>query len=111
MFNGKIVAPFLTKIAILFSVTLFAANVLHAQVSTGTIVGTVVDIRSPAFVTGINQVGHHYHFVSDGLKSGSHSLSFTIGAVTVEIQTLRPFSLWLPNDEPFIDATLPYIAN
>lgn len=71
------------------------------------IAGTAVDIRSPAFVSGINQAGHHYHFVSDDLKSGGHSLSFTTGQVTVEIQTLRRYSLWLPDDEPFVNATLP----
>ncbi|HXB70813.1 MAG TPA: acetolactate decarboxylase [Candidatus Acidoferrales bacterium] len=85
------------------------AQVLPTQVSfvSTNIVGTAVDIRSPAFITGINQVGHHYHFVSDDLKSGGHSLSFTTGAVTVEIQTLRRYSLWLPDDEPFVTVTLP----
>lgn len=71
------------------------------------IVGTAVDIRSPAFVSGINQVAHHYHFVSDDLKAGGHSLNFTTGQVTVEIQMLRRFSLWLPDDQPFLNATLP----
>lgn len=71
------------------------------------VVGTAVDIRSPAFVNGINQVAHHYHFVSDDLKAGGHSLAFTTGKVTVEIQTLQRYSLWLPNDEPFQNATLP----
>jgi len=70
--------------------------------------GTLVDIRSPAFVSGINQVSHHYHFVSDDHTAGGHSLSFTTGPVTVEIQTLRRYSLWLPSDEPFSNATLPY---
>ncbi len=74
------------------------------------VVGTVVDIRSPAFVSGINQVAHHYHFVSDDHASGGHSLSFTTGKVTVDIQILRRFSLWLPDDEPFQRATLPYVA-
>jgi acetolactate decarboxylase len=71
------------------------------------IAGTAVDIRSPAFVSGINQVAHHYHFVSDDLKAGGHSLSFTADKVTVEIQTLRRYSLWLPDDQPFQNATLP----
>ena len=73
------------------------------------VAGTIADIRSPAFVAGINQSGHHYHyhFVSDDLKSGGHSLSFTTGVVTVEIQTLRNYSLWLPGEEPFINVTLP----
>lgn len=71
------------------------------------IVGTAVGIRSPAFVSGINQVGHHFHFVSDDLKAGGHMLSFTTGEVTVEIQVLRRHSIWLPDDEPFANATLP----
>jgi acetolactate decarboxylase len=71
------------------------------------ITGTLVDIRSPAYVAGINQLGHHYHFVSDDFKMGGHSLSFTTGPVTVEIQTLRRYSIWLPDDEPFTAVTLP----
>lgn len=74
------------------------------------VAGTAVDIRSPAFISGINQVSHHYHFVSDDLKGGGHALGFTTGPVTIEIQTLRQFHLWLPNDEPFSNATLPYTA-
>jgi acetolactate decarboxylase len=71
------------------------------------IVGTAVDIRCPPYVTGINQVGHHYHFVSDDRKAGGHALGFTTGEVTVEIQTLRQHTMWLPTDEPFLRATLP----
>jgi acetolactate decarboxylase len=71
------------------------------------VIGTAVDIRSPAYVAGINQPSHHYHFVSDDLKGGGHALSFTTGPVTVSIQTLRRFELWLPDDEPFRNATLP----
>lgn len=71
-------------------------------------VGTAVDIRSPAFVAGINQVAHHYHFVSDDLKGGGHALSFTTGQVVVSIQTLRRFEVALPGDELFQKATLPF---
>lgn len=79
----------------------------QSQFDYANIVGTVVDIRSPAYVSGINQSGHHFHFVSDDLKAGGHSLSFTTGQVTVELQTLRRFSLWMPGDEPFANAVLP----
>ena len=41
------------------------------------------------------------------VEAGGHSLAFTTGKVTVEIQTLQRYSLWLPNDEPFLNATLP----
>jgi len=72
------------------------------------IVGTAVDIRSPAFAAGINQVAHHYHFVSDDLKGGGHSLSFITGTVNVGMQIMRRYDLWLPNDEPFQKASLPF---
>jgi acetolactate decarboxylase len=71
------------------------------------VIGTAVDIRCPAYVAGINQVGHHYHFVSDDRKGGGHALGFTTGDVTVEIQTLRQYTMWLPTDQPFLKATLP----
>ncbi len=71
------------------------------------VVGTAVDIRCPAYAAGINQAGHHFHFVSDDRKGGGHALSFTAAEVTVEVQTLRQHSLWLPTDEPFLRATLP----
>jgi acetolactate decarboxylase len=70
--------------------------------------GTAVDIRSPAFVSGINQTAHHFHYVSDDLKGGGHALSFTTGQVVVSIQTLRRFEMSLPGDELFQKATLPY---
>ena len=71
------------------------------------IAGTAVGIRSPSFVAGINQVGHHFHFVSDDRKSGGHALAFTTGDVTLEIQQLRRHAIWLPDDEPFRKAVLP----
>ena len=71
------------------------------------VTGTAVDIRCPAYVSGINQPGHHYHFVSDDRKGGGHALGFTTGEVTVEIETLRQHTMWLPADEPFLRATLP----
>jgi acetolactate decarboxylase len=70
--------------------------------------GTMVDIRSPAFVSGINQVAHHFHYVSDDLKGGGHVLTFTAGEVTISIQTLRAFQVLLPGDELFQKATLPF---
>lgn len=69
--------------------------------------GAAVDLRCPAYYNGINQVGHHFHFVSDDHKAGGHALSFTTGEVIVELQILRQHTLWLPLDEPFLKVTLP----
>jgi acetolactate decarboxylase len=69
--------------------------------------GTLVAFRSPAWVTGINQVGYHYHFISDDETVGGHALSFTTGPVIVEIQELQQNSIWVPDKGPFLTAPLP----
>jgi acetolactate decarboxylase len=69
--------------------------------------GTLVAFRSPAWVKGINQVGYHYHFISDDENVGGHALSFTTGPVTVEIQELQENSIWVPDKGPFLTAPLP----
>jgi acetolactate decarboxylase len=69
--------------------------------------GTLVAFRCPAWVKGINQVGYHYHFISDDETAGGHALSFTTGLVTVEIQELQRNSIWVPDKGPFLTAPLP----
>ena len=69
--------------------------------------GTLVAFRCPAWVKGINQVGYHYHFVSDDQTVGGHALSFMTGPVLVEVQVLRQNSVWLPDKGPFLTAPLP----
>jgi acetolactate decarboxylase len=67
----------------------------------------MVAFRCPAWVKGINQVGYHYHFISDDQTVGGHALSFTTGAVTVEVQLFRQNSVWLPDKGPFLTTPLP----
>ena len=69
--------------------------------------GTLVGFRSPAFVKGINQPGYHFHFISDDARAGGHALSFEIRTGTVDIDILRDQSTFLPDNQPFRDATLP----
>ena len=69
--------------------------------------GTLVAFRCPAWVKGINQVGYHYHFISDDGTAGGHALSFVAGPVTVEIQELQQNSIWAPDKGPFLTAPLP----
>ncbi len=69
--------------------------------------GTLVAFRCPAWVKGINQVGYHYHFISDDQTAGGHALKFTTGPVTVEIQELRQNSIWVPDKGPFLTVPLP----
>jgi len=69
--------------------------------------GTLVGFRSPAFIKGINQVGYHFHFITDDEHAGGHALSFQIAEGTVEIGILRQHSTFLPGNQPFQNATLP----
>ena len=69
--------------------------------------GTMVAFRCPAWVKGINQVGYHYHFISEDRTVGGHALSFTTGRVMVEIQELNRNSVWVPDNGPFLSAPLP----
>jgi acetolactate decarboxylase len=71
------------------------------------VAGTAVVLRCPAYEKGINQVGYHYHFVSDDTQIGGHALDFTTGTVVVEVQILRQNSVWLPENSSFLKATLP----
>ncbi len=67
---------------------------------------TLVAFRCPAWAKGINQVGYHYHFISDDQTVGGHALSFMSGPVVVEVQMLRQNSVWLPEKGPLLTASL-----
>lgn len=69
--------------------------------------GTLVGFRFPAFMKGINQVGYHFHFISDDEKAGGHALSFTLSRGTVEIEVIRDYEVLLPKDPAFLAAPLP----
>jgi len=69
--------------------------------------GTLVGFRSPSFVQGINQPGYHFHFISDDRGFGGHALDFEIGDTIIEIGTIQQHSTFLPDNQPFRDATLP----
>ncbi|HYE87648.1 MAG TPA: acetolactate decarboxylase [Vicinamibacterales bacterium] len=87
---------------------LASVTATQALFTNSNIVGTAVGIRCPTYVSGVNQAGYHFHFLSDDRKAGGHALSFTTGEVTVEVMTIRQHSVWLPGDEPFLKATLPF---
>ena len=69
--------------------------------------GQIAAFRCPAFVKGLNQVGYHYHFISDDKTIGGHCLDFVTGPVTVEVEILRENSVWLPDTPAFRNAPLP----
>lgn len=86
---------------------LATATATQATFTNSNILGTAVGIRCPQYVSGVNQAGYHFHFISDDRKAGGHALAFTTGDVTVDVMMIRQHSVWLPADEPFLKATLP----
>lgn len=69
--------------------------------------GTMIGFRSPEWVTGLNVVGHHLHFISDDRKRGGHVLGLeTSGEVEVQVSLLSKFHMEVPTENEFNDAGL-----
>lgn len=70
--------------------------------------GTMVGFRAPEWVTGLNVVGHHLHFISDDRQRGGHVLGLeTDGEVDVQASLLPKFHMEVPTEDPeFNDAGL-----
>ena len=68
--------------------------------------GTMIGLRLPAWMEGINVGGYHFHFLSDDLSSGGHVLSCTVESGTVEIDSTHDFTMALPSDDAFYNAEL-----
>ncbi len=69
--------------------------------------GTLVGLRAPAYVKGINVPGYHFHFLSDDHGAGGHVLGFSLENGTAEIDTCNRFLLILPReDEAFQEINL-----
>jgi len=80
-------------------------SVFEVENATGVLVG----FRCPAYSSGINVPGYHFHFLSEDRKSGGHVLEMKTGPITVSILTLESWEVDLPDTEPFL--TLPLEKN
>jgi acetolactate decarboxylase len=69
-------------------------------------VGTLVGIRSPAWVGGLNVPGYHWHFLSDDRKVGGHVLDCRIRAGRVRYQVCQDWVLKLDRSDGFNAADL-----
>lgn len=58
--------------------------------------GTLVGLRSPAAVKGLNVPGYHFHFIDAERRQGGHVLDLTLGAVEVRTRSLSRLALELP---------------
>ena len=58
--------------------------------------GTVVGVRCPSFVKGINVVGYHLHFLEANQEGGGHVLDFVLTNGVCKIDRTPRFYMVLP---------------
>jgi acetolactate decarboxylase len=69
-------------------------------------VGTLLGIRCPAWVGGLNVPGYHWHFLSDDRKVGGHVLDCRISSGRVRYQVCQDWMVKLDRSDRFDSAEL-----
>jgi acetolactate decarboxylase len=68
--------------------------------------GTLVGIRCPGWVGGLNVPGYHWHFLSDDRKVGGHVLGIEVGEARVLYSVYREWSVEIDGSTSFNEADL-----
>ncbi|WP_161815112.1 acetolactate decarboxylase [Steroidobacter agaridevorans] len=63
--------------------------------------GTLVGYRFPAFLSGVNAPGYHFHFVDLERRRGGHVLDLASASLLAQIDTTRAITLVVPDDALF----------
>lgn len=63
--------------------------------------GTLVGYYSPPFVKGVNVPGFHWHFISEDRTGGGHVLDCAFAPTTARLDSLRTFTVQLPDSDAF----------
>lgn len=63
--------------------------------------GTVVGLYCPPYMSDLNAVGWHLHFISEDRSKGGHVLGFEISDVTMKWDDTDGFQMILPQNESF----------
>ena len=62
------------------------------------VTGTIIGMRTPAFISGLNPKGYHLHFLSDDKTLGGHLLEMQPSSVSCEVMEIRELSIILPSN-------------
>ncbi len=81
--------------------TLVKALETQKEISQKNIRGTIVGLYCPAFMSSLNTVGWHFHFVSADKTFGEHVLEMKIKSGEAEFDKTDKFSMILPKDADF----------
>jgi acetolactate decarboxylase len=68
--------------------------------------GTLVGFWCPAFVSGINVPGYHFHFLNDEKTAGGHVLDLQVKNASIAFDYTPEFFMDLPKEKEFLTADL-----
>lgn len=68
--------------------------------------GSLIGIKSPAYVKGIGVPGYHWHFITKDRTAGGHVLNCSFNNLAAKVGTYNYLFLQLPNTTSFLEADL-----
>ncbi|MBI9111750.1 acetolactate decarboxylase [Maridesulfovibrio ferrireducens] len=68
--------------------------------------GSLIGIKSPAYVKGIGVPGFHWHFITKDRTAGGHVLGCQVKNLIAKVGSYNNFFLQLPKTKSFLDSDL-----
>ena len=65
------------------------------------VTGTVVGLYCPAYMSMLNAVGWHFHFISDDRQVGGHVVDFRFDKASIKWDYTQEFNMKLPGSDAF----------
>ena len=81
--------------------TLVKALETQKEIKQKNINGTIVGLYCPQFMSSLNSVGWHFHFISSDKKFGGHVLELKIKTGEAELDKTDNFTMVLPENKDF----------
>ncbi len=81
--------------------TLVEALKTQKEISPQNISGTIVGLYCPDFMSSLNSVGWHFHFISADKKIGGHVLDLNLKSGEAQLDKTDKFSMGLPKKKNF----------
>lgn len=81
--------------------TLVKALETQKEISQKNIAGTIVGLYCPKFMSSLNSVGWHFHFISADKNFGGHALEMKIKSGEAEFDMTSNFAMILPENKDF----------
>ena len=78
-----------------------ALEATQKEVTLKNIRGTIVGLYCPQFMSSLNSVGWHFHFISEDKKFAGHVLEMNIKSGEVQFDKTEKFAMCLPSKKNF----------